>query len=503
MPLISLSLRLEQSLSTEQDLYGQSSALILLVEADTHSRLVPFAITASLTRGMTLAPRVEVFTQLACVSIHHTRQQTSNYSLENIPNQHTLNALSLYSAIDPLGPHLPGRYATTTNYGDPIFIEIPNGEDDSENEDDPRKLPSSRCLSDPAVGKEAARIQTILTTTMGLLSALTTGWWGHFSERRGRTRVLAMSTLGLLLTDMTFILVATPGSPLSAHGHKLLVIAPIIEGLLGGWSTLQSATSAYVSDCTSAGSRATVFSRFNGVFFLGVSVGPIIGSWIIRNGIPGIDRIGTVTPEGKSVTEVFWLAICLSSLNFLLTAFLFPESLSKEQQAKARLAHQGHSDVKGKSRSTEDVSGRPSSTGIGDASEPLAQRKDSIVKRFFSPLALFLPVMIADTTSTGIRKRKDWSLTFLATGMFLYMLSTGLFQIKYLYAVKTYQWAADQLSYFISLLSGLRAVVLLFLLPYVISTFKPKSPPSPASGKGKKPKPTKGRIAGEINFDLL
>lgn len=97
--------------------------------------------------------------------------------------------------------------------------------------------------------------------------------------------------------DLTFILVATPGSPLAAHGHKLLVIAPIIEGLLGGWSTLQSATSAYVSDCTSPGSRATIFSRFNGVFFLGFSIGPVIGGWIIRNGIPGIDRIGTINKQ--------------------------------------------------------------------------------------------------------------------------------------------------------------------------------------------------------------
>lgn len=40
----------------------------------------------------------------------------------------------------------------------------------------------------------------IMTTTMGLLSALTTGWWGHFGERFGRTKVLAGSTLGLFLT---------------------------------------------------------------------------------------------------------------------------------------------------------------------------------------------------------------------------------------------------------------------------------------------------------------
>ena len=73
-------------------------------------------------------------------------------------------------------------------------------DDDGKGEDDPRNLPSHRCMSDPAVQAGAARLQTIMTTTMGTLSALTTGWWGHFGERHGRTRVLAFSTLGLFLT---------------------------------------------------------------------------------------------------------------------------------------------------------------------------------------------------------------------------------------------------------------------------------------------------------------
>jgi hypothetical protein len=35
---------------------------------------------------------------------------------------------------------------------------------------------------------------------MGLLSAFTTGWWGRFGERHGRTKVLFFATLGLFLT---------------------------------------------------------------------------------------------------------------------------------------------------------------------------------------------------------------------------------------------------------------------------------------------------------------
>ncbi|EEB93435.1 hypothetical protein MPER_07903, partial [Moniliophthora perniciosa FA553] len=215
-----------------------------------------------LQREMTLAPRVEVFTQLSY----------------------------------PQGPHLSPILIANTG-ASPVIptdssFNLLQSNDDGE-DDDPRKLPSPQCMSNVVVQAGAARLQTIMTTIMGLLSALSTGYWGHFSERHGRTRVLALSTLGLFLTDLTFILVSTPGLPFSAHGHKLLIVAPFIEGVLGGWSTLQSACSSYVSDCTSAGSRANIFSRFMGVFYLGFS----IGGWIIMNGIPGIDRVGTPTGQ--------------------------------------------------------------------------------------------------------------------------------------------------------------------------------------------------------------
>jgi len=148
---------------------------------------------------MTLAPRVEVFTQLSCAAIHHHHP----YNHTNAPRiPRDSDSLFAYPAVDPLVPHLSSIR--------PVSIDLPTvasptspQDDDGSNEDDPRKLPSQRCLSDPRVTAGAARLQTIMTTTMGLLSALTTGWWGHFSERHGRTRVLALSTFGLFLTYVT------------------------------------------------------------------------------------------------------------------------------------------------------------------------------------------------------------------------------------------------------------------------------------------------------------
>ncbi|KAF5382009.1 hypothetical protein D9615_004376 [Tricholomella constricta] len=467
--------------------------------------LVPFAITAALVRGMTLAPRIEVFTQLSCNRLYgHDRYNHTKISI-SIPTTHTIPQEAVtpfYFSLDPLGPplhpHQLHRAATRPNV---TLLSGLSVNDDDEGEGDPRRLPSQRCLGDPAVQAGAARLQTMMTTTMGLLSALTTGWWGHFGERHGRTKVLAIVTLGLFLTDLTFILVSTPSSPFSAHGHKLLVLAPIVEGLLGGWSTLSSATSAYLSDCTSSGSRAYIFSRFAGVFYIGLSAGPSIGGYLIRNPLWKSER----TDGALSVTCVFWVAIICSFVNFVLVLFVFPESLDKVKRQRALAEHHVKASVKGKARADDaEIDGQ----GSGASGEERAEARQGIVRSFLKPLALFLPAVVYEG---GVRKRRDWSLTFLAAALFGSTLSNGVHQVKYLYAVHVYEWGAGQLSYYISFLSGARAVFLLILCPWIIRTFKPKPQPEiePDSGtnepvtKTKKPKPTKSHLAREISFDLI
>jgi Major Facilitator Superfamily len=205
--------------------------------------------------------------------------------------------------------------------------------------------------------------------------------------------------------DLTFILVSTPHTPFSSHGHKLLILAPFIEGLLGGWSTLQSATTSYISDCTSDGSRAQIFSRFTGVFYIGLSVGPAIGAFLIKH--PFMPLVGRANLHPiQNVTSVFWTAIFCSFINLLLTTFVFPESLPKEKrQGTAVVARDAEGDDSPESHDKRDRDW----VGLG------------IIKGFLSPLAIFLPKVVQGVEGRG---KKDWSLTFLALALFGYMLST-------------------------------------------------------------------------------
>lgn len=137
---------------------------------------------------MTLAPRVEVFTELSCRQFH-------DYNHTAIP------AVRGTHAFIPLVDANPGSSPSYLLSIPQIVQSLEEDEGDGVSEgDDPRVIPGKKCISDPAVQAGAAKLQTIMTTTMGALSALTVGWWGRFGERHGRTRVLAISTLGLFLT---------------------------------------------------------------------------------------------------------------------------------------------------------------------------------------------------------------------------------------------------------------------------------------------------------------
>jgi len=422
-----------------------------------------------------------VFTQLSCNAIygHDVYDHTST-------GNNTLLASHSYtppSHLDSMASFI-GRadmdFSTLTHMQAITFVSQETPEDDDD-EPDPRNVPSKRCLQDPAVQSGAARLQTIMTFTMGVLSALTTGWWGHFGELHGRTRVLAAATMGLFLTDLTFILVSTPHSIFASHGHKLLIISPIVEGMLGGWQTLQAGINAYVSDCTSDGSRAQIFSRFTGASFLGLSIGPAIGAFLIRHPLFAGPASSSVHGPTQTVTSVFYVSAICSLINVLLALFVFPEPPKKKVKAGQQL------------QVVPDE----------EAPTPTAGGKHGFLAGFLGPFALLAPRKIE---IAGGGTRKDWRLTLMALALLVYALSTGIFQLKYLYAEHMYGWGAEQLSYYISAMGAARTLYLLVLMPVIILTFKPKPPPGPATTNvvvtGKKPPQTPAQIAAEMKFDF-
>ncbi|WAQ92149.1 hypothetical protein PtA15_16A55 [Puccinia triticina] len=62
------------------------------------------------------------------------------------------------------------------------------------------------CLSD-IVDSRVTWLRTIESVTLGCFSALSTGYWSHLAQTRGRSLVLLIVFLGLGLNELIFILV--------------------------------------------------------------------------------------------------------------------------------------------------------------------------------------------------------------------------------------------------------------------------------------------------------
>ncbi|CAE6461292.1 unnamed protein product [Rhizoctonia solani] len=370
--------------------------------------LVPFALASALCRGMTLAPRVEVFTQIACDQLRIEPDRA--YTPASLRNYSVYDGFSIgLDMQSPLWviasqPSLPGRMhlATVTHVG-------------NDNGGIPASLPisSDACRVDPAVQQGAAKLQTLILTLAGALSAVTSGFWGQFGDKHGRTGVIAITIFAMLASDCIFLLAASQSAnPTYSFltASRLLTISPLIEGSLGGFPTMQAAFSAYISDATTPGtSRAKIFARFYGIVFVGVAIGPTLGSLLPFN--------------------PFHSSIVLGIANLALLLVFLPESLSKEQRM-ALAANRVSVASEDQKPENQGWAGRVSSYVTGT------------LRGTFEPMAILLP-----------KKRKsqgqavsgnDWNLTYLAISLSLYLLTIAIYSVKFLYAQHSFGWGGEE-----------------------------------------------------------
>jgi len=129
-----------------------------------------------------------------------------------------------------------------------------------------------------------------------------------------------------------------------------------------------------------------------GVSYVGFSLGPTLGAFFIRHPLPQIQSFGSQR-RIHSVTAAFWAAILLGSINLILTLLVIPESLNKTRRQVAQ------------------KDGAPA---------PATQNDTGLKKRLFAPLAVFAP----QRRIVNGRMHEDWSMPWLATGLFLLLLAS-------------------------------------------------------------------------------
>ncbi|KAI9507902.1 major facilitator superfamily domain-containing protein [Russula earlei] len=296
----------------------------------------------------------------------------------------------------------------------------------------------ARHLSPPLLDQTNA--SAAVKTTESILSAVTTGWLSHMSDMFGRKQILLLSMFGALFMDFIYILVSDPSTLFGRYGETFIVIAPLVEGILGAQSTYNGIVHAYITDCTPDGSRAKIFSTMQAMLNIGMASGP----WL--NGIVLHAIAGTTT------ISLFVLAIAIAVTNFAFVLFILPESLARSR----RLSHV---------RSPVDQNLQQQPKGVV---RRIGKTLRNMSLQFLRPAALFVPSKLEG------RRGRDWNLTLTGVVLFLYMFADQAYNLKYLYVKHVYSWSTEQLGYYMSFLWVIRAVNLLIILPLILAYFDPK-----------------------------
>ncbi|KAH0585164.1 hypothetical protein H2248_008420 [Termitomyces sp. 'cryptogamus'] len=236
--------------------------------------LLPIVLIVSMSRGVTMSPRIQVYRAIACRAL--------------------------------------------------------NAEEDSHRSSLQYFLTAAEDCSSAAVQARAARIQASVVTLMSVLSAIATGFWSRLGDVHGRKPVLALFLLGAICMELTYVLVMRQESLFGRHAEGFILAGPILEGLVGGLSSFNGVVHAYTSDCTRHGSRCVylvakavllifcfrsgIFSTIQGIVFVGLAAGP----WFS----------GLVLPKSATleVENAFALSISLLLAVLIYILSICPES---------------------------------------------------------------------------------------------------------------------------------------------------------------------------------
>ncbi|KAG1875144.1 major facilitator superfamily domain-containing protein [Suillus tomentosus] len=386
---------------------------------------------ASLGFSAIIGPRVEMYTALACrVHAPGLELQYEPNGMPHLAQPHAVlsmdTAKTLYDGLNLDDLTAPVVSAQSVS----VYIPADTGSQQSSVPD------RDQCASDPVVQAAVAQLSAVLSTTMGILSCLTTVWWGSLSDRFGRTLIMGISMLGLLSSDLIFIVTVFFVERLPG-GYWFLILGFALDGMAGGMTTGVAASHAYLADSTHRSERSRIFSLALGTMFCGVALGPVIGGILIR--------------ATGSTLSTFYLSATVHALYAASMFLIVPESQTKARALGAQKRRQASLERRN-----------------GDAVSILKS-----AMRFFSPLAVLLPERVSVNGNPLKRSKRDWSLCFIVASYGFTMFPMGMVTYVLQYAAGNFKWSSETISYYVAFAGAGRALFLAVILPVIIKLLKP------------------------------
>ncbi|OGE57044.1 hypothetical protein PENARI_c002G05128 [Penicillium arizonense] len=286
----------------------------------------------------------------------------------------------------------------------------------------------------PQVQSLVAQFQLYLNLITGILSALVSPRLGHLSDRYGRTKMIALGSLGAVLNEVITAIVATWPDQMSVNW---LLVGAMLDGLGGSFTTAQALCHSYASDCTRIEKRSVAFGFFHGALFFGIAVGPGVAAFIINY---------------AGALPVFYIALALHALFCGSLFFIVPESLSKDRQLAAREKHRlNPSDV--------------------DAPKWYSWRIWNPMN-LITPLAILMPAVgrpsVLFTNRRGASPALRRNIVLLAAiDTVMFGIALGTAQIIIIYAEYMFNWGNVESSIFIAIINVSRVINLFVVLPLI------------------------------------
>ena len=289
----------------------------------------------------------------------------------------------------------------------------------------------------PEVQRRTANFTLYGNLIAGILSAFTSAKLGSLSDRYGRTRLIALTSLGSLAGDIFTIIAASKPEEFSVNW---ILVGYAFDGLCGSFTTAFAIVHAYVTDCVPPSTRNVAFGYFHACLFTGLAVGPVCAGLITKaTGTP-------VTP--------FYIMLGVHVFFMSWIGFVVPESLSKSRQMKAREKYKEEHH--------------------GSATDWIDQLRK---------INLFAPLKILWPTGPGSSPAVRRNLVLLAAvDTLMFGVAMGSMTVVLIYTNYEFGWATYEQGVFMSIVNTFRVFGLIAVLPSLTRLIRGK-PPKDSSHK--------------------
>ncbi|KAM5368641.1 hypothetical protein ACJZ2D_009413 [Fusarium nematophilum] len=277
----------------------------------------------------------------------------------------------------------------------------------------------------PEVQRNVATFMLVMNLVTGFLSAIAAPRMGHLSDRYGRTRLMALASVGGVLAELTTVLVAQFPEVVN---YRWLVLGSIFDGMTGSFTAGSIMCQSYTSDCTPPSKRAVSMGYMHACLFTGLAFGPLLAGYFVKW-------------TGR-LLSIFYVVLACHVAFILFVWLVVPESLSRRKQMVAR-----------------EKWGKEQELRAHNSGSWLAALRSA---NPFAPLRILWPT--GPGTSSALRR----NLVSLAVADAIILgASMAAGAVIILYCEYIFDWGNLESSKFVSALSMVRVVVLMGIFPVI------------------------------------